>query len=70
MDIALYYSRMPPILHGEIYYSWYPPSITLPKVTHNHLFASITELVKAVCSFLDTLNATPQLTVSVIGATE
>jgi putative transposase len=40
------------------------------KVTHNHLFASITELVKAICSFLDTLNATPQLTLSVIGATE
>lgn len=40
------------------------------KVTHNHLFASITELVKAVCSFLDTLNATPQLTLSIIGATE
>jgi transposase len=40
------------------------------KVTHNHLFESIAELVKAVCSFLDTLNATPQLTLSVIGATE
>lgn len=40
------------------------------KVTHNHLFASIAELVKAVCSFLDTLNATPQLTLSVIGVTE
>jgi len=40
------------------------------KVTHNHLFASILELVKAVCSFLDTLNTTPQLTLSVIGATE
>jgi transposase len=40
------------------------------KVTHNHLFASIAELVKAVCSFLDTLNATPQLILSVIGATE
>jgi len=34
------------------------------------LFASIAELVKAVCSFLDALNATPQLTLSVIGATE
>jgi len=40
------------------------------KVTHNHLFESIAELVKAVCSFLDTLNATPQFTLSVIGATE
>lgn len=40
------------------------------KVTHNHLFASISELVKAVCSFLEALNATPQLTLSVIGATE
>jgi putative transposase len=40
------------------------------KVTHNHLFATITELVKAVCSFLETLNTTPQLTLSVIGATE
>ena len=40
------------------------------KVTHNHLFASISELVMAVCSFLDALNATPQLTLSVIGATE
>jgi transposase len=40
------------------------------KVTHNHLFASIAELVKAVCSFLEALNATPQLTLSVIGATD
>lgn len=40
------------------------------KVTHNHLFASIVELVKAVCSFLETLNTTPQLILSVIGATE
>jgi len=40
------------------------------KVTHNHLFTSIAELVKAVCSFLDTLNATPHLILSVIGATE
>lgn len=40
------------------------------KVTHNHLFASLTDLVKAVCSFLQALNATPQLTLSVIGATE
>lgn len=40
------------------------------KVTHNHLFACISDLVKAVCSFLETLNATPQLTLSIIGATE
>ena len=40
------------------------------KVTHNHLFACIADLVKAVCSFLETLNATPQFTLSVIGATE
>ncbi len=40
------------------------------KVTHNHLFANIAELLKAVCSFLDTLNTTPHLTLSVIGATE
>lgn len=40
------------------------------KVTHNHLFTSIAELVKAVCSFLEALNVTPQLTLSVIGATE
>ena len=40
------------------------------KVTHNHLFASMAELLKAVCSFLETLNATPQLTLSIIGATE
>ena len=40
------------------------------KVTHNHLFECIAELVKAVCSFLEALNANPQLTLSVIGATE
>lgn len=40
------------------------------KVTHNHLFACIADLVKAVCSFLEALNATPQFTLSVIGATE
>lgn len=40
------------------------------KVTHNHLFATITDLTKAVCSFLEALNATPQLVLSVIGATE
>lgn len=40
------------------------------KVTHNHFFTCIAELVKAVCSFLETLNATPQLILSVIGATD
>lgn len=40
------------------------------RITHNHLFATIAELVKAVCSFLEALNVTPQLTLSVIGATE
>jgi transposase len=40
------------------------------KVTHNHLFKTISELVIAVCSFLEALNETPQLTLSVIGATE
>jgi transposase len=40
------------------------------KVTHNHLFKTISELVEAVCSFLEALNETPQLTLSVIGATE
>ena len=40
------------------------------KVTHNHLFKTISELVQAVGSFLEKLNETPQLTLSVIGATE
>jgi transposase len=40
------------------------------KVTHNHLFKTISKLVEAVCSFLDTLNQTPSLTLSIIGATE
>jgi transposase len=40
------------------------------KVTHNHLFTSLAELVKAVCSFLETLNTTPHLTLSIIGAAE
>lgn len=40
------------------------------KVTHNHLFASIAELVKAVCSFLEALNTTPKLILSIIGVTE
>ena len=40
------------------------------KVTHNHLFKTISKLVDAVCSFLDALNQTPSLTLSIIGATE
>jgi transposase len=40
------------------------------KVTHNHLFETITQLVQAVCSFFKVLNRTPQLTLSIIGATE
>lgn len=40
------------------------------KVTHNHLFENIVQLVKAVCSFLEALNQTPHLTLSIIGATE
>jgi transposase len=40
------------------------------KVTHNHLFHSISQLVEAVCSFLDMLNQSPSLTLSIIGATE
>jgi len=40
------------------------------KVTHNYLFKSISQLVKVVCSFLDTLNQTPNLTLSIIGSTE
>jgi len=40
------------------------------KVTHNHLFKTISKLVDAVCSFLDTLNQTPSLTLSIISATE
>lgn len=40
------------------------------KVTHNHLFQNIVQLVKAVCSFLEALNRTPDLTLSIIGATE
>ncbi len=39
------------------------------KVTHNHLFQSILQLVEAVRSFLRTMNRTPNLTLSVIGAT-
>ncbi len=40
------------------------------KVTHNHLFESITQLVQAVTSFLEALNQTPDITLSIIGATE
>ena len=40
------------------------------KVTHNHLFQTIMQLVEAVCSFLKTLNKTPTVTLSIIGATE
>jgi transposase len=40
------------------------------KVTHNHLFKSISQLVKAVCSFLETLNQFPHLTLSIIGSPE
>lgn len=39
-------------------------------VTHNHLFQTISKLVAAVRSFLDTLNQTPNLTLSIIGSTE
>lgn len=40
------------------------------KVTHNHLFKSMAQLVKTVCSFLETLNQAPNLTLSIIGSTE
>ena len=40
------------------------------KVTHNHLFEGISQLVQAVCSFLKSLNRTPQRTLQIIGATE
>ncbi len=40
------------------------------KVTHNHLFETITQLVQAVCFFLKALNRMPHLTLSIIGATE
>jgi transposase len=40
------------------------------KVTHNHLFQNILQLVEAVCSFLHTLNQSPTLVLSIIGATE
>jgi len=40
------------------------------KVTHNHLFQTISKLVQAVRSFLNALNQNPTLTLSVIGATE
>ena len=40
------------------------------KVTHNHLFETIAQLVQAVCSFLKSLNRTPLRTLQIIGATE
>lgn len=40
------------------------------KVTHNHLFQNIVQLIKAVRAFLEVLNRTPDLTRSIIGATE
>jgi transposase len=40
------------------------------KVTHNHLFKTIAQLVQAVRSFLKTLNRTPRFTLQIIGATE
>jgi hypothetical protein len=40
------------------------------KITHNHLFKSISQLVKAVGSFLEALNQTPKLTLSIIGSTK
>ena len=40
------------------------------KVTHNHLFQNMVQLVKAVHSFLQALNRTPALTLSIIGATD
>jgi transposase len=40
------------------------------KVTHNHFFQSIAQLVEAVHSFLDALNQARSLALSIIGATE
>ncbi|HUH96686.1 MAG TPA: transposase, partial [Anaerolineales bacterium] len=40
------------------------------KVTHNHLFEGISQLAQAVCSFLKSLNRTPQLALQIIPATE
>jgi transposase len=40
------------------------------KVTHNHLFETIAQLLKAVNLFLSSLNRSPQRTLSIIGATE
>jgi transposase len=40
------------------------------KVTHNHFFQSIAQLVEAVRSFLDALNQARSLALSIIGATE
>jgi len=39
-------------------------------VTHNHLFQNISQLVEAVHSFLNSLNQTPDLALSIIGSTE
>ncbi len=39
------------------------------KVTHNHLFQTISQLVEAVRAFLRAMNRTPNLTLPVIGAT-
>lgn len=38
------------------------------KVTHNHLFHSIAQLVQAVRTFLNALNHSPTLTLAIIGA--
>lgn len=40
------------------------------KVTHNHLFETVAQLLIAVDSFLSSLNRSPQRTLSIIGATE
>lgn len=40
------------------------------KVTHNHLFENISQLVQAVSSFLKSLNRKPQHTLRIIGTTE
>lgn len=40
------------------------------KVTHNHLFETITQLLEAVKLFLASLNRSPRRTLSIIGATE
>lgn len=40
------------------------------KVTHNHLFTRTSVLVKAIYTFLETLNASHQITLAVIRAPE